>query len=343
MTSHSVETYVANPVEDFIRAESIEQALEVRAKFGSECYPLVGGTDLLVLMRAGRWSPRVILDLSRIPGFADIRQTDSELVFGAGATAADCLANEFIRTNFPAMYKSCAWLGGPQIQNAGSLGGNMATASPAGDTVPCVIALEGTVVLKSKRGERTVSAEEFAIRPRKTVMEEDELIAEIRVPLANLASDPRGFQPDAMKVPKLHTVVPRPPFGSGGAPDSWMTNDFLKAGPRLAQVISIVSMAGFVEMSGPRTVKRLRLAFGCAGPKTMMGKSASAVVEGKELTEELIEEAVRAVQQDITPLSDVRGTAEYKRMLCSNYARLFLQDVGGFKLTGTRKASETLA
>jgi len=319
-------------VERFERPESLKEALRLKAEFGADARPVTGGTDLLVKMRAGHAAPRILLDLTHIPRLNEIRRTKTELLFGATVTAAQCIRDPHIRSAFPALWRAAEWLGGPQMQHVGTLGGNLANASPAADTVPALMVAGAKVKLTSASASRVLAFEDFLVGPGRTVIAPDELVEEIRVPLKSLEpADPRPLlnAEDAFRlnVIPLHDNAVKPK-------GEFTTNMFYKAGARLAQVISIACMAGWARMRDGKVVD-VRLAYGSAAPVTRRGLNAENAVRGKRLTPELVEEAVRALTGDIKPISDVRGSADYKRVLCENYTRAFLQDAAGMTVTGT--------
>lgn len=319
-------------VQEFLRPTGWKQALALKAEWGADARIVNGGTDLLVKMRAGALAPRAIIDLRRVDRIRHIRRTGRDLVLGAGATASQCIADPWIRDRFPALWRACQWLGGPQMQHVATIGGNLANASPAADTVPALMALGAKVKLASSKGSRTMAIEDFLVGPGRTVLAPDELVEEVRVPLKGFEpADPRVLEnaADAFRL----DAMPRHGAAPGGAP--WAANMFYKAGARLAQVISIACMAGWIRMKDGK-VADVRLCYGSAAPTTRRGAHAEAALKGRVLDAAAIEEAVAALDHDIAPIDDVRGSAAYKRLLCMNHTRLFLQDAAGLPLTGVR-------
>jgi CO/xanthine dehydrogenase FAD-binding subunit len=323
-------------IEAYHRPTTLGEALELKSRHGAEARFVVGGTDLLVKLRAGIVGPRHIIDLSRVSELRGMRRTDTHLVFGATTTAEDCIGEPWIREQFPALWRSAQWLGGPQMQHVATLGGNLGNASPAADTVPSMMVAGAEITLAGAAGTRKLAIEDFLVGPGRTVIAPGEIIREIAVPLAAFApADPRALLNPADAF-RLNVLPARGPLPDGTG--EWTTNMFYKAGARLAQVISIVCMAGWARMDGRRVVD-IRLAFGSAAPVTKRGLNAESVVRGRELTADLVEEAAAAVLNDVSPITDVRGSADYKRLLCQNYTRLFLQDLAGLKLTGVARAT----
>ncbi|MEQ8822216.1 MAG: FAD binding domain-containing protein [Sumerlaeia bacterium] len=321
--------------EQFFRPTSLEEALALKAEWGPDLRPSAGCTDLLVKIRAGIMAPRAFLDLSHIEGLRSIRREESWLRLGATATARDCLQDPWIHERFPALWRACQWLGGPQMQHQATLGGNLGNASPAADTVPAIMAAGGEVVLRSESAERVLPLHEFLTGPGRTVIAADELIVEIRVPMSAFKpADPRPLIAEPGDELKLNTIPrhgPLPP-ANGSGPAEYATNMFYKAGARLAQVISVACVAGWARMRGTEVVE-LRLAFGSAAPTTRRAFAAEAFLAGKILTPGVIEAAVELLDRDISPITDIRGSADYKRLLCRNQTRLFLQDLAQCELS----------
>ena len=319
-------------IQEFFQPRSLGEALELKQQWGVDARPVVGGSDLLVKIRAGIISPKAILDLSRVAELGRFERDDEELVIGANVTAEQCIRDPWIHEHFPALWRACQWLGGPQMQHVGTLGGNLANASPAADTVPAIMVAGGVVKLTSLRGSRLLAVEDFLVGPGRTKIEPDELIEEISVPMASFTPrNPRTLL-TAADESRLN-AAPQHEALDPAREDEYTINMFYKAGARLAQVISIACVAGWARMKG-RTVADIRLAYGSAAPTTKRGRRTEEAVKGKALTPALIEQACAVVAQDVSPIDDVRGSGEYKMMLCTNYTRLFLRDLAGLEPAG---------
>jgi xanthine dehydrogenase FAD-binding subunit len=317
-------------IQKFFRPATWRDALALKAEWRGDARAVAGGSDLLVKIRAGHAAPRAIIDVHQIERLKRLERTKTHLVLCAGVTAAQCIRDPWIRDQYPALWRACQWLGGPQMQHMATLGGNLANASPAADTVPALMALGATVKLTSVKTSRIMPLEDFLVGPGRTVIAPDELIEEIRVPLKGFdPADPRPLldPQDAFRL----NAVPRHD-ASAPPPADYTTNMFHKAGARLAQVISIACMAGWVRVKGGK-VADARLCYGSAAPTTRRGLNAEAALKGQVLSRDVIEAAVAALAKDIAPIDDVRGTAAYKRALCENHTRLFLQDAAGLPLT----------
>ena len=301
---------------------------------GASLRAVCGGTDLLVKLRAGHAVVPHFLDLTRIEALKGHGRRDGELVFGAACTAEECVRDPWIEEFFPALWRACQWLGGPQMQHVGTLGGNLANASPAADTVPALMVAGAKVTLVNARGRRTVAFEDFLVGPGRTVLAADELVADIRVPLTTFENpDPRPLLNGGAKY-RLDVVPEHDPTVAAA---EFTTNMFYKAGARLAQVISIACVAAWARVKSGR-IEDVRFAYGSAAPTTRRGRTAEDVLRGQALDASAIEAAVEAVNRDISPIDDIRGSAEYKRAICRNFTRAFLRDLAGLPQVGAVSA-----
>ncbi len=295
-------------VEDFHQPRGFRQALRLKAKFGADAQAVVGGTDLMVKIRSGRMTPRVVIDLSATKA-RYIRRGREWIRLGATATAGDFLRLPWARVQAPALREACRQIGGPQIQNGATFAGNLANASPAADTPPVLMVLDAQVGVESlERGLRWLPVAEFLLGPGKTALQDDELIREIRIPRAS-----------------LHPMNRR---SSNGAVQ--IVSGFFKMGPRRAQVISVCCLAGWAEfepVTGWPRLRTLRLAAGGVAPTVKRLTAAERQIAEHGLHPESLRDAADLVHSDIAPISDVRGSAEYKALLTRNFTLTFLESV----------------
>jgi CO/xanthine dehydrogenase FAD-binding subunit len=203
---------------------TLEEALRLRAEHPG-ARPIAGGTDLMVALNADRERPDALIDLGRVPELRGWRYEGDELVLGAGMTYTEASAGE-VAAAVPALAAASRTVGSPQIRNRGTLGGNLGTASPAGDSLPPLLVEDARIELASTRGLRTLPLAEFLIGPKRNALAADELVVAVRL---------------------------RP----SRAPQT-----FMKVGPRNAMVISICSLS----LSADRERGELRAAFGSSGP-----------------------------------------------------------------------------
>ncbi len=265
-------------------AEAIEIAGEEAAR-GRRARYLAGGTDLAVQLADGAPAPEALVDLSGITELRGIRSDATGLSIGAAVTLEELAG----RSDLPAcLVQGARAIGSPQIRCLGTLGGNLCNASPCGDTLTPVIALEGRLVLLSRGGRREVPAGEFFTGPKATVLQEGELLSEVR------------FAPRALR---------------GGSA-------FRMIGKRNGQAISQVNVAVWLEVE-PRSgaVRAVRIAAGSVAPTPIRLARAEALLEGRVVDEELEREAAGAAAGEIRPISDVRASAEYRRALTAALLR----------------------
>jgi CO/xanthine dehydrogenase FAD-binding subunit len=261
------------------RPRTIHDALRM-LRDDHELVPMAGCTDLYVALNFGTLAGTKFLDLWPLTRLRKIEVVDDVLRIGALATFTDIILSRRVRSWLPMLVEASRQIGGAQIQNRGTLGGNVGNGSPAGDSLPVLAAADATVLLRNAESERRVKFTEFYSGYRQSVRRPDELILAIEIPRQD------GAQ--------------------------W----FRKVGTRAAQAISKIVMAGVRDPAGPR------LALGSVAATTVrLPKTESALGRGLS-----IEDAVRALETEITPIDDVRSTAEYRLTVASNLLRRFWAD-----------------
>lgn len=227
---------------------------------------LAGGTDVMVMIESGHLVPRTVLDLWACEGLRGI---------DGGRIGALTTWTDVARSNLPEALRECArTVGAAQIQNRGTVGGNIVNASPAGDSLPLWLALDTEFEVASVRGSRRIPAELFWTAYRKTALDRDELLIAVHVPPV------RG------------------------------TLRYRKVGTRLAQAISKVVFGGRIAVEDG-VVTDVRLAFGSVAPIPVRARIAEDALRGRPLAEGL-GEAAAAVHTDIAPIDDIRSSAEYR-------------------------------
>ena len=249
--------------------------------------PLAGGTDLLVQLRTGKRRPECIIDIKRLPEFAEIRNRDGCIRIGAAASCHDialALANE---PRMEALTGLCRLIGSRQIQNRATFGGNVCNASPAADTVPLLMAMEARYVLASREGERILPAEDFATAPGRNVLRPKELLKCIDLPSG--------------------------PAGSGNA--------FLRVTPRTEMDIAIASAGVRVCVNEDGVCTEARVALGGVAPKPLLVKEAAQVLVRTKLDAATLGRFVSIVRQSADPIDDVRGTRTYRRQVVGVLAK----------------------
>jgi CO/xanthine dehydrogenase FAD-binding subunit len=262
---------------------------EACAALGTHASALVlaGGTDVMVAVNAGRERPVTVVALDRVAELRTWEHHDGEVFLGAGLTYTD-LADPELASLVPALAQAARTVGSPQIRNAGTLGGNLGTASPAGDTLGVLAALDAVVVLRSETGTRELSLAEFWPGPKQTNRAPEELIVGVRVPVLE------GPQ------------------------------EFLKVGTRNAMVISVASVAVLADRVG----RAIRVGLGSLGPTALRAPEAEAWVAGQIDWDAARVPDPRAygtfgslVSEATRPIDDHRSTAAYRRHCAGVLAR----------------------
>jgi CO/xanthine dehydrogenase FAD-binding subunit len=257
--------------------------------------PIAGGTDLLVQMTGDLAPPpERLLDVWRIPEMRGITVDSGLLTMGALTTYTQIRNSELCQQQLPALVEAAATIGAAQIQNRGTIGGNAVNASPAGDTLPVLLATDAELVLGSARGERTVAAKDFWPSYRKTACAADELLLRIRFPL------PRGRQ---MR--------------------------FRKVGTRRAQAISKVVMALSWREDGG-VWRDVRVALGSVAATPIRVTETERVLEGAAPRETTADHAASTLANEIHPIDDVRSTADYRRVVSARILHRLLREAGGW-------------
>src|SRR5262245_34892617 len=257
--------------------------------------PIAGGTDVMVSITGELGPiPERMLDLSRIDALRGITMDAGALVLGARTTYTEIRRSALCREHLPALVEAAATIGAAQIQNRGTIGGNIANASPAGDTLPVLLAADATILVGGQRGEREVPASEFFVDYRKTALAPDELILHVTFPV-------------------VQGRILR----------------FRKVGTRRAQAISKVVMA-LAWRDGPDGWSGVRLALGSVAATPIRARATEEVLEGARPTPEVADRAAETLAGELRPIDDVRSTADYRRTVAARILHRLLRDAGGW-------------
>ncbi len=258
--------------------------------------PLAGGTDLMVRMTGEIGEPPArILDIWRLEELRGIGVEADQLSIGAVTTYTELRRSPIVAEFLPALTDAAATIGAAQIQNRGTIGGNVVNASPAGDTLPVLLAADAAFVLGSTNGERTVAADAFWTGYRTTARRPDELLLRIEIPLTT---------------------------------DRQVR--FRKVGTRRAQAISKVVMALSWRAPDDTGWTDLRVALGSVAATTVRARETERVIEGSRPTMEVAQMAVDALTAELEPIDDVRSTAEYRRLVAGRVLHRLIRDEGGW-------------
>jgi CO/xanthine dehydrogenase FAD-binding subunit len=254
--------------------------------------PLAGGTDLMVGWNLGLLNGKTVLDLSRLDAWRAVKATKTGLRVGSLVTHAELRRHALVRRHFPLLSDACATVGAAQIQNRGTIGGNLANASPAADTFPPLAAYEASVRIAGPAGVRELPLLELFAGVKKTHLRPGELIESVELPFPERAPDAALFR---------------------------------KVGTRLAQAISKTMFAGLVWRDKKGQVEEARLSFGSLAPTVRRLHAAEAYLKGRRLDAAAAAEAARLLDTDVSPIDDIRSTREYRLAASRNILRRFLE------------------
>ena len=259
--------------------------------------PIAGGTDLMVALAAeADEGPDRMLDLWRLDALRGIALEGDAISLGALTTYTEIRRSAVCREHLPVLVEAAATIGAAQIQNRGTIGGNVVNASPAGDTLPVLLAADASFVLGSARGERAVAVGDFWPAYRRTALAPDELLLRIRIPL--LAGRELRYR---------------------------------KVGTRRAQSISKVVMALGWRDSGPAAPwTDVRLALGSVAATPIRAGLTEAALEGRPPTPETADAAAETLAGELHPIDDVRSTAEYRRLVAARVLHRLVREAGGW-------------
>jgi xanthine dehydrogenase small subunit len=274
---------------------SLDHALAILAS--SAHRPIAGGTDVMVQI-TGELAPppERMVDLWRLDELRGISLEGGSIVLGALTTYTEIRRSAICREHLPALVEAAATIGAAQIQNRGTIGGNIANASPAGDTLPVLLAADAQLVVVSIRGERSVASEAFWTGYRTTALAPDELVLRIVVPLT-----------------------------------AGREITFRKVGTRRAQAISKVVMAlAWREHGRAAGWSDARLALGSVAATPIRARKTEAVLEGSRPTPETADRAIETLAAEIDPIDDVRSSADYRRTVAARVLHRLIRDAGGW-------------
>lgn len=262
---------------------SLDDTLALFANDPGVWKPFAGGTDLMVLLEAGKLPHRNYVNIWPLRELRGIDVTDQHVTLGALTTYTEVQANAILRQEFPMLCRAASETGGLAIQNRGTLGGNIVNASPAADSPPALIAYDAEIELVSSAGSRWRPYDGFHTGYKQMDMRPDELLARIRLP---------------------RTTAPLKQY-------------YRKVGTRKAQAISKVCFAGLARVEGSRLVD-VRIVLGSVAPIVLRCKQTEDAIRGKQLDQKTVKLARETLMREIAPIDDVRSTANYRLRVAAN-------------------------
>jgi CO/xanthine dehydrogenase FAD-binding subunit len=268
---------------------TLGDALDLLAREPGVWRAFAGGTDLMVSFEAGVLAHKKFLSVWHLQELEGVEVTDEHVTLGALTTYTEVQRHEVLRREFPALCEAARETGGWAIQNRGTIGGNIANASPAADSPPALLAYDAELELVSSHGARWIRYDEFHTGYKQTAMRADELISRVRLPRP--VGDLRSY--------------------------------YRKVGTRRAQAISKVCLAATALVREGRA-ESIRVAVGSVAPTVVRCAQTEGLLRGQKIDEGLIESARAMLSQEIAPIDDIRSTAEYRLRVAANLLEEFL-------------------
>ena len=282
---------------DVLSPHTLEEALALLKQHQKDIRIIAGGSDIIIQLRDGVVKTEKLLNILPVKDLRFIEEKDGKIYIGALSTYSEIIMSQHIKRHAWILLEAAQLIGATQLQNSATIGGNLGNASPAADSLPPLYALGATIVTRNKSGRREIPIERFFIGYRKIALKSDELIEEIYF-------------------------------------DGLTRNDagaYLKLGLRKANAISIVDVAVVLREKHGRSYDDVKVALGAVAPIVARAHSCEQALIGKRLTEKSLQEAARLASQDASPITDIRGSAEYRRKVLSSlvYQALHKAALGG--------------
>jgi carbon-monoxide dehydrogenase medium subunit len=270
---------------EYHRPESLDEALSLLSAHGDDGKVLAGGQSLIPLMKLRFAAPEHLIDINRISGLDGLQEADGQLRIGALTRHATLERSDLLKERYPVMAEAAPMISDPIVRNLGTIGGSLAHADPAGDWGSVMLAMGATVLVRSPNAEREIAIGDFLEDTFTTTLHPDEILTEIR--------------------------VPTPGARSGGA--------YLKMERKVGD-FATVAVGVHLELSNG-TIGKAGIALTAVGSKNIEATDAEQSLAGAEPTEEAFAEAGRLAAAAADPVSDVRGSAEYKRHVVEVFVR----------------------
>lgn len=270
---------------DYHAPASLDEALTLLRSNGGGARPLAGGTDIVIQMKEGATRfpyPKSLINLLRVP---ELRGVDfdpaSGLRIGAAATMSDVVASNAVREHYAALAEGAGIVGSVQTMNMATIGGNLCNAAPSADTAPPLLVFDTEAEIAAPSGRRSVPLADFFAGPGKTVLNEDELLVEVRAP----------------------------------APSARTGSAYSRHTPRKQMDIAVVGVAAALTKAEDGSITAARIALGAVDPTPIRAWAAEEALTGKQPSDEAFAEAAQVAAGECSPISDVRGSAEFRRHL----------------------------
>ena len=272
---------------DYASPHSVSEAVGLLAGAGGRASMLAGGTDLLVQLRVGRSNADLVVDGKNIPELNEISyDSDSGLTLGAAVPCYSIYGDSAVSNAYPGLIDAASLIGGTQIQGRASLGGNLCNAAPSGDSIPVMVALGATCNIAGPNGERQLAVEDFCTAPGQNALEDGELLV------------------------SLHFPAPNPNSGAR----------YIRFIPRNEMDIAVAGAGVSVELEDG-VFKSARVCLASVAPTPLFVREAGDALVGKPVNDDSVQEAANIAEAAARPITDMRGTIEYRKHLCNVLTR----------------------
>ena len=272
---------------DYEAPTSVREAVDLLNEAGDRARPLAGGTDILVQLRGRAFDLDLVVDVKGVPELNELTyDPDNGLTIGAAVPCYRVYGNSTVRSVYPGIVDAAQIIGGTQIQGRASLGGNLCNAAPSADSVPAMIAYNGVARIAGPNGNREVALEDFCTHVRQTVLEQGEVLVSVHFPT---------------------------PAANSGA-------NYIRFIPRNEMDIAVAGAGVSVELDNGN-IKSARVTLASVAPTPLFVSEAGDAVAGKPATEETVRIASGLARDAAVPITDMRGTIEYRKHLCEVLTR----------------------
>lgn len=262
---------------EFVRPRDLAELLRIKAELREKALILDGGTNLLIYIKDGIIREGTIVDVTRLPELRGVHRENGTVEIGAAETMTDLLNSGVLRESIPFIPECLRDFGNLLVRNTSTIGGNIADASPIADSAPPLMVLDAEIIAASSAGTRAIPIDEFFVKPQKTMLKPDEVLVKFRIPV--------------------------PGAGRG---------KFIKLGLRRGTSCSVTSVAVWL-VKDKKTIQDVRIALGGVAPRPLRAKATEKAFTGAPLDEQTIDRVAEGVKKEISPITDVRGSAEYRR------------------------------
>ena len=270
---------------DYVAAKTVDEVIGLLAEKGDQARVLCGGTDLLVALREGRRKAELVIDVKGVAETTELAYDASKgLTLGSAVPCHRMYDNKAIAAAYPGLMDAAHLIGGTQIQGRASMGGNLCNASPAADSIPALIAHGAVCNIAGPNGRRQLPVEAFCVAPGRNALEKGEFLVSLQIP------------------------APKPGFGGA----------YLRFIPRNEMDIAVVGTGVAVQLDESRNkIASARISLGAVAPTPLFVAEAGDSLAGKSISDETIDAAAKLAQTAAKPISDMRGTAEYRKHLAA--------------------------